>query len=128
MVSRKKRMDGSHSPGERAFRKKASARDDIREEWLVIEWPEDEDEPKKYWLSTLDTDIAFVDLVGTIKLRWRIRLGQKRHLRYSERQLSHLTSSRRWTSAVPVGLFCGKCSSRPISLYLTGSISSCQWE
>ena len=46
--------------------------DEIREEWLVIERPEDETEPTKYWLSTLDEGIAFVDLVGAIKLRWRI--------------------------------------------------------
>ena len=25
------------------------------EEWLLIEWPEGEDEPTKYWLSTLAT-------------------------------------------------------------------------
>ena len=29
------------------------------EEWLLIEWPEGEDEPTKYWLSTLAEDIAF---------------------------------------------------------------------
>ena len=29
------------------------------EEWLLIEWPEGEDEPTKYWLSTLPQDIAF---------------------------------------------------------------------
>ena len=46
--------------------------DEIREEWLVIERPEDETEPTKYWLSTLDDGVAFVDLVGAIKLRWRI--------------------------------------------------------
>jgi hypothetical protein len=33
------------------------------EEWLVIEWPEDEDEPTKYWLSTLPADISFEALV-----------------------------------------------------------------
>ena len=38
----------------------------------MIERPEDETEPTKYWLSTLDEGIAFVDLVGAIKLRWRI--------------------------------------------------------
>ena len=29
------------------------------EEWLLIEWPKGEDEPTKYWLSTLPQDIAF---------------------------------------------------------------------
>ena len=46
--------------------------DQIPEEWLVIEWPEDEAEPMKYWFSTLDPTIPFTDLVGAIKLRWRI--------------------------------------------------------
>jgi SRSO17 transposase len=42
------------------------------EEWLVIEWPADEDEPTKYWLSTLPADISFEALVDRTKLRWRI--------------------------------------------------------
>src|SRR4029079_1460058 len=29
------------------------------EEWLLIEWPEGEDEPTKYWLSTLPEPIPF---------------------------------------------------------------------
>jgi SRSO17 transposase len=42
------------------------------EEWLVIEWPQDEDEPSKYWFSTLDAGLPFEALVDLIKLRWRI--------------------------------------------------------
>jgi SRSO17 transposase len=42
------------------------------EEWLLIEWPEGEKEPHKYWLSTLPEDISFRDLVDVAKLRWRI--------------------------------------------------------
>jgi len=42
------------------------------EEWLLIEWPKDEEAPTKYWLSTLPEDISFRDLVDTAKLRWRI--------------------------------------------------------
>src|SRR4030088_2448756 len=41
-------------------------------EWLLIEWPEGEKEPTKYWLSTLPSSIAFRDLVDAAKLRWRI--------------------------------------------------------
>lgn len=41
-------------------------------EWLVIEWPEGEAQPTKYWLSTLPEDMALKDLVDIIKLRWRI--------------------------------------------------------
>jgi SRSO17 transposase len=42
------------------------------EEWLLIERPEGEIEPTKYWLSTLPADIAFERLVDFAKLRWRI--------------------------------------------------------
>jgi SRSO17 transposase len=42
------------------------------EEWLLIEWPKDEAEPTKYWLSTLPEDIPFADMVDLTKLRWRI--------------------------------------------------------
>src|SRR5215218_591868 len=39
-------------------------------EWLLIEWPEGEDEPTKYWLSTLPQNIPSPDLVDAAKLRW----------------------------------------------------------
>lgn len=42
------------------------------EEWLLIEWPEGEAEPTKYWLSTLPDDIPFAEMVDITKLRWRI--------------------------------------------------------
>jgi SRSO17 transposase len=42
------------------------------EEWLLIEWPEGEAEPTKYWLSTLPANIGFRRLVDLAKLRWRI--------------------------------------------------------
>jgi SRSO17 transposase len=42
------------------------------EEWLLIEWPQDQNEPTKYWLSTLPADITFRRLVDMAKLRWRI--------------------------------------------------------
>jgi SRSO17 transposase len=42
------------------------------EEWLLIEWPKGEQEPTKYWLSTLPEDITFARLVDLTKLRWRI--------------------------------------------------------
>ena len=42
------------------------------EETLLIEWPEGEAEPTKYWLSTLDQNISFRDLVDIAKMRWRI--------------------------------------------------------
>jgi SRSO17 transposase len=38
----------------------------------LIEWPDGENEPIKYWLSTLPEDVAFRQLVDIAKLRWRI--------------------------------------------------------
>jgi SRSO17 transposase len=45
---------------------------DRPEEWLLIEWPEGETAPTKYWLSTLPETISFRALVDYAKLRWRI--------------------------------------------------------
>lgn len=42
------------------------------EEWLLIEWPGNEPEPTKYWLSTCEKGIAIEQLVDLAKLRWRI--------------------------------------------------------
>jgi SRSO17 transposase len=42
------------------------------EEWLLIEWPENEKEPSRFWLSTLPADIRPAELVRLTKLRWRI--------------------------------------------------------
>jgi len=41
-------------------------------QWLLIEWPGDEPEPTKYWLSTLPEDTPINDLVAAAHLRWRI--------------------------------------------------------
>ncbi len=42
------------------------------EEWCLIEWPEGEPEPTKYFLSTLPASISRRALVAATKLRWRI--------------------------------------------------------
>ncbi len=44
----------------------------LSQEWLLIEWPEGEPEPTKYWFSTLPANISFRELVDFAKLRWRI--------------------------------------------------------
>lgn len=72
--------DGSNAPLTSRFaavRVGPAHRDDQRAtpravEWLLIEWPEDEAEPSKYWLSTVPEDIALAALVDIAKLRWRI--------------------------------------------------------
>ena len=38
-------------------------------EWLPIEWPEDEAEPTNYWLSTLPADTSFEVLIDRAELR-----------------------------------------------------------
>jgi SRSO17 transposase len=42
------------------------------EEWLLVDWPRGESEPRKYWLSTVPEDAALADLVQLAELRWRI--------------------------------------------------------
>lgn len=60
-----------------AMRVRPAHRDEKRiqvrdEEWLLIEWPEDEPDPTRYWLSTMPITISLEDLVCQAKLRWRI--------------------------------------------------------
>ena len=71
---------GSDAPLSSRFarlRVRPAHRDDERvepwpEEWLLVEWPKGEEEPIKYWLSTLDTDMDLAEMVRITKLRWRI--------------------------------------------------------
>jgi SRSO17 transposase len=44
----------------------------LYEETLLIEWPEGEAEPTRYWLATLPATTGFRALVDLAKLRWRI--------------------------------------------------------
>jgi SRSO17 transposase len=58
-----------------ALRVRPAHRDDERselraEEWLLIEWPSEEAEPTKYWLSTLPENMKLRDLVRLAKHRW----------------------------------------------------------
>src|SRR5262249_50651847 len=48
-------------------------RTEIREaEWLLMEWPDGDKEPSRYWLSTVPEDVEMEDLVRLAKIRWRI--------------------------------------------------------
>jgi len=42
------------------------------EEWLLMEWPKEESEPTKYWLSTLPASTTLRELVRMAKHRWII--------------------------------------------------------
>ena len=60
-----------------AVRVRPAHRDHLRheprpKEWFLIEWPDGESEPTKYWLSSLPPETALADLVDGAKLRWRI--------------------------------------------------------
>jgi SRSO17 transposase len=60
-----------------ALRVRPANRDDRRKEprpieWLLIEWPEKEAEPTRYWLSTVPEQVEIEDLVSLAKIRWHI--------------------------------------------------------
>jgi SRSO17 transposase len=60
-----------------AIRVRVAHRDDWRkephpEQWLLIEWPAEEKQPTKYWLSNLNASISLRKWVTIAKLRWRI--------------------------------------------------------
>ncbi len=60
-----------------ALRVRPSHRDETRTElwpevWLIVEWPQDESKPTKYWLSNLPTHTSLERLVWLAKLRWLI--------------------------------------------------------
>ncbi|HXF47790.1 MAG TPA: IS701 family transposase [Burkholderiaceae bacterium] len=42
------------------------------QEWLLIQWPADQAEPLKYFLSNLPADTAIDDLAAKAHMRWRI--------------------------------------------------------
>ncbi len=49
-----------------------AAEGSLPEEWLIAEWPPDQPEPVKYWLSTMDIRTPLKTLVRLAKIRWRI--------------------------------------------------------
>ncbi len=42
------------------------------EEWFLYEWPAEEAEPTKFWLSNLPAKMPLKELVRLAKLRWRV--------------------------------------------------------
>lgn len=42
------------------------------EEWLLVEWPEGDTEPARYWFSTAPAEATLQQLVFVAKMRWRI--------------------------------------------------------
>jgi SRSO17 transposase len=46
-----------------------------RPHWLLVEWPEGEPVPTKFWLANLPPDTDLVSLVRLAKVRWWIEQG-----------------------------------------------------
>lgn len=42
------------------------------EQWMLIEWPRGDSEPRHYWFSTLQANTPVKTLVATAQGRWRI--------------------------------------------------------
>ena len=42
------------------------------EQWLLCQWPQGEQAPTKFWLSSLPADTSTRTLVRLAKLRWRV--------------------------------------------------------
>jgi SRSO17 transposase len=47
------------------------------EQWLIIEWPQDQETPIRYWLSDLPQDYGLRRLVRDAKARWRIEIDYR---------------------------------------------------
>jgi SRSO17 transposase len=48
-----------------------------RQEWLIVEWPADEEAPSDYWLSNLAEDTPLARLARLARLRWTIELDYR---------------------------------------------------
>jgi SRSO17 transposase len=48
-----------------------------REEWLIIEWPDDAQAPSDYWISNLPADTPPERLAHLARLRWMIELDYR---------------------------------------------------
>jgi len=60
-----------------AIRVRPAHRDTLRssprdEEWLLVEWPENDTAPRKYWFSNLPPSTPLHELVEFAQMRWRI--------------------------------------------------------
>jgi SRSO17 transposase len=62
--------EGVAAPLSSRFARVRSAHRDYKltEEWLLVEWPEGEKEPTKYWHSTLPNDISFHRLAAILEV------------------------------------------------------------
>ena len=62
-------------PGRQGWREGAEV--PPREEWLIAEWPEGEEEPTDYWISNLPADVPPERLARLARMRWKMELDYK---------------------------------------------------
>jgi len=48
-----------------------------RQEWLIVEWPPDKEQPSDYWISNLPADAEPEQLARLARLRWQIELDYR---------------------------------------------------
>jgi SRSO17 transposase len=48
-----------------------------RKEWLIAEWPEDQEEPTDYWISNLPGDTPPERIARLARMRWKMELDYK---------------------------------------------------
>jgi SRSO17 transposase len=53
------------------------AEDQPREEWLICEWPDGQEQPTDYWISNLPADTPPEQLARLARMRWKIELDYK---------------------------------------------------
>jgi hypothetical protein len=89
--------------------------------WLLAEWPVDQPEPVRYWLSNLPEATPLVELVRLGKLRWRIE--------HDDRELKGALA---WTTSRGVRSVAGTTTSpwsrsRTASLPWSGCVPQIWW-
>ena len=55
----------------------AGRRGPPREEWLIAEWPEEQEQPSDYWISNLPADTEPERLARLARMRWKMELDYK---------------------------------------------------
>jgi SRSO17 transposase len=56
---------------------KNGAEQEPREEWLIAEWPDGQEQPSDYWISNLPADAPPEQLARLARMRWKIELDYK---------------------------------------------------
>jgi SRSO17 transposase len=56
---------------------KNGAEQEPREEWLIAEWPEDQEQPSDYWIANLPAGTSLEQLARLARMRWKIELDYK---------------------------------------------------